>query len=140
MQFRAIQATLAGVAILAMASAGQTESADPSPAAGAAATWLGMLDHGRWVQSWAASGALFHRQSTAQQWGVMAGAVRSPLGATLSRKLTSERKTDHLPGAPDGDYAVLHFATRFAHKAAAVETVVLAREAGAWKVDGYFIQ
>ena len=139
MQSGVVRATSTAAALLTIASAGQTAPAAPAPVA-AAGTWLAMLDHGRWPQSWASSGALFHRQSTAQQWAVMAGAVRSPLGAALSRKLVSDQKTHRLPGAPDGDYAVLRYDTRFVHKAAAVETVVLAREAGAWKVDGYFIK
>jgi hypothetical protein len=49
-------------------------------------------------------------------------------------------KAKSLPGAPDGDYEVVQFQTRFANKAAATETVVLSREATGWKVDGYFIR
>ena len=139
MQSRLFRSIFTIAALVTIASVGQTAPPPPSPAA-AAGTWLAMLDHGRWPQSWASSGALFHRQSTARQWAVMAGAVRSPLGAALSRKLVSDQKTHRLPGAPDGDYDVLRYDTRFAHKAAAVETLVLAREAGTWKVDGYFIK
>jgi hypothetical protein len=45
-----------------------------------------------------------------------------------------------MPGAPDGDYEVVKFQTSFARKVGATETVVLAREASGWKVDGYFIR
>jgi hypothetical protein len=58
----------------------------------------------------------------------------SPWGAA------GDRQTKSLPGAPDGDYDIVRFNTEFANKHGAVETVVLTREAGGWKVDGYFIK
>jgi hypothetical protein len=39
----------------------------------------------------------------------------------------------------DGQYAVVKFDSAFAHKVAAVETVTLVSEKGAWSVIGYFI-
>jgi hypothetical protein len=49
--------------------------------------------------------------------------------------------TRTLPGAPDGDYVVIQYRTRFEHKAAAVETVPPMRDAdGQWRVSGYFIR
>jgi hypothetical protein len=46
-----------------------------------------------------------------------------------------------LPGAPDGDYAVIQFSTEFAHKRTARETVTPMRDAdGEWRVSGYFIR
>jgi hypothetical protein len=46
-----------------------------------------------------------------------------------------------LPGAPAGDYVVIQYATQFANKDKAVETVVPMRTPdGSWKVSGYFIR
>jgi len=66
--------------------------------------------------------------------------VRQPLGAVTSRVLQSVIKATALPGVPDGQYEILQFATSFTQKAQAIETVTLAREGSAWKVDGYFIK
>ena len=68
-------------------------------------------------------------------------AIRAPLGAVKSRQLKSTQFTKTLPGAPDGDYVVVQFETRFENKAAAIETVVpLLEKDGAWRVSGYFIK
>jgi len=48
--------------------------------------------------------------------------------------------TRQIPGAPDGDYALLEFRTSFAKKTNSRETVTLEREADdTWRVIGYFI-
>jgi hypothetical protein len=39
----------------------------------------------------------------------------------------------------DGQYATVEFDSSFAHKAAAVETVVLTSEKGAWSVMSYTV-
>jgi hypothetical protein len=70
----------------------------------------------------------------------MAAQVRSPFGPVVSRTARDVREAHQLPGAPDGDYRIVQFDTTFTRKAMAVETVGLADEAGAWKVDGYFIR
>jgi hypothetical protein len=46
-----------------------------------------------------------------------------------------------LPGAPDGEYVVIHFHTVFANKADAIETVTPMRgRDGRWRVSGYFVR
>jgi hypothetical protein len=46
-----------------------------------------------------------------------------------------------LPGAPDGEYVVVKYRTRFEHKEQAEETVVPMRDRdGVWKVSGYFVK
>jgi hypothetical protein len=46
-----------------------------------------------------------------------------------------------MPGAPDGEYSVIQFATSFRHKAAATETVTLMKDSdGRWRVSGYYIR
>ncbi|MBI1723197.1 MAG: DUF4019 domain-containing protein [Gemmatimonadetes bacterium] len=59
----------------------------------------------------------------------------------VTRSLQSEVRTNEVPGAPDGEYAVLEFATTFEHKRAAVETVTPMRDSdGQWRVAGYYIR
>ena len=46
-----------------------------------------------------------------------------------------------LPGAPDGEYVVFEFQTRFERKRAAIETVSPMRDRdGQWRVSGYYIR
>ena len=70
-----------------------------------------------------------------------ASRVRDPLGTLKSRHLVSATATHSLPGAPDGDYVVVRYASSFANKAAAIETVTPVKESdGHWRVSGYFIK
>jgi hypothetical protein len=67
--------------------------------------------------------------------------VRGPLGELTSRKISSRKYTEQLPGAPDGQYVVLQFDAVYANKASAVETVTpMLDEDGVWRVSGYFIK
>ena len=67
--------------------------------------------------------------------------TRKPLGSLVSRKLSNERSTKSLPGAPDGNYVVMQFDTSFSNKKSAVETVTFVQEKdGKWKAAGYYIK
>ena len=70
----------------------------------------------------------------------MVSAVRGPLGEKRSRKLKSVNRMKTLPGAPDGNYAVMQFDASFANKANAVETLTVMEDAGQWRASGYFIK
>lgn len=128
---------LAAMAMSLAASPVLAASADP---AAAAAAWAKLVDQGRYGDSWSEAGTLFKAGVTKANWARMGAGVRGPLGALVSRRLTDQARSNALPGAPDGDYDTLHFATQFAHKAAAVETIVMAKEPSGWRVDGYFIR
>jgi hypothetical protein len=68
-------------------------------------------------------------------------AFRKPLGRTISRKLKNKTYATSLPGAPDGEYVVIQYQTRFEHKASAIETITpMLDEDGKWRVSGYFIK
>lgn len=74
-------------------------------------------------------------------WERAIGLARTPLGAVEKRELISANFTDHLPGAPDGQYVVIQFSSRFANKQTAIETITPMKDAdGQWKVAGYFIK
>ena len=116
-----------------------TAAAPPDPAT-AAKAWAELVDKGLYAQSWSQAGTLFQAHVTEAKWASLVATVRGPLGPLTHRSLTSEKHATSLPGVPDGDYAVLQFASAFAHKRAAVETIALAHEPGGWRVDGYFIR
>jgi len=121
-------------ALQAPAGAPDKEGAAPAEA------WVKLLDGQRWAESWKSSGALFRSQLTEAGWVSTIQPLRGQLGSVSSRALVSVTSTHALPGAPDGDYRIVQFATVFARKPDAIETVVLAREGSAWAVDGYFIR
>ncbi len=103
--------------------------------------WLELVDAGRYTESWNEAASLFRAAVTPADWTRQVAAARGPLGAVVSRDLQSEQRATELPGAPDGEYAVLQFATSFTHKRAGVETVTPMRDTdGRWRVSGYFIR
>jgi len=111
------------------------------PAQGAAETWLAKVDAEEYASSWRDASGYFRGAVPEQSWVASLDGVRKPLGKMLSRKLRSADQTNTAPGAPDGNYVVLHFDTSFEHKQTAVETATFVEEKdGKWKAAGYFIQ
>lgn len=148
---------IAGVAIMSLTLGffaltslmnGATPTADASPTAapaqpsahqaevvGAARSWLMLGDEGRWEEGWRATAASFRQANTVERWADAATRVRGPLGAVRSRTLLSQ---DSVPAPPAG-VEVVKFRTDFANKTGVVETVSLAREDGAWRVVGIYL-
>ena len=62
------------------------------------------------------------------------------MGALVSRQLLAAAYKTSLPGAPDGEYVVLQFQTRFKNKQNAIETVTPMMDDGSWRVSGYYIK
>jgi hypothetical protein len=117
------------------------EEAPTARAKEAAAAWLALVDAGKYGESWQEAASLFRASVTREQWEGAVQAARGPLGALRSRKLKSATARKSLPGAPDGEYLVIQYQTRFEGKAAAVETVTPMREKnGSWRVSGYYVK
>lgn len=129
--------------LLVLLAAQAVLAAEPSEAEGvqSAEAWLKLLDDGRYGASWDASATMFRAAITRAEWEKKASSVRAPLGKVLSRKLASKQLTHALPGAPDGTYVVLVYASRFEHKEQAHETVTVALDSGErFRAAGYFIR
>jgi len=110
-------------------------------AVAAAEQWLAMTDKGNYAQSWKEAAELFRNAVTQAQWAQSLQAVRKPLGRLLSRKVTTKTYKTALPGAPDGQYVVIEFASSFEKKKSAVETVTpMMDRDGKWRVSGYYIK
>jgi hypothetical protein len=102
--------------------------------------WLDLTDHGDAAESWRAAGKKFQNAITADRWADSLKQVRPPLGELVKRTVLSTQLTKQIPGAPDGDYALLEIRTSFAEKTDSRETVTLEHEAdGVWRVIGYYI-
>jgi uncharacterized protein DUF4019 len=123
------------VSLLA-ADSGETKAAQQS-----AQNWLALVDAEKYGQSWGEAAQLFKKAVTQSQWESAARAARGPLGKLLSRKVQSADFKRELPGAPDGEYVVIQYASSFENKKSAIETVTPMKDKdGAWRVSGYYIK
>jgi hypothetical protein len=125
-----------------LATLAVAQAADPDqPAIDAANAWLALVDAGKYGDSWTSAAALFKNAVTKEQWTAQARAAREPLGALVSRKVSTRTAATSLPGAPDGKYVVIQYESVFANKNRAVETVTPMLEPdGTWHVSGYYIK
>jgi hypothetical protein len=135
-------ALLVGTCVVqVLAKSASKPSAAKSDAQIAAEAWLKLTDAGDYGQTWQTASTLFQSAVTQEQWAQAAGSVRGPLGKVKSRTLKKITYTHTLPGAPDGNYAVIQYNTVFEHKSSAVETITPMKEKnGQWRVSGYFIK
>lgn len=123
------------------ASAIAQDTQSISQAQAAAMAWLALVDAGNYSDSWEHAAGLFKASISKASWAAAVSRVRTPLGALKSRQVQSSTPTHTLPGAPDGDYVVIKYASRFLHKDGATETVTPLREKdGTWHVSGYFVK
>jgi hypothetical protein len=136
--------TLALVSFTILAGTSQFARGSDHPeveAQAAAVTWLALIDAGNYSASWNAASSLFRQHVSQSQWQTAAAGARAPFGRLKSRKLQSAKYTSTLPGAPDGEYVVVTFASSFENKASAIETVTPMVDAdGTWRVSGYYIR
>ena len=117
----------------------QTEA--ETQATDAAKAWLKLIDEGKYDESWQQAAAFFRKSVGKGQWKKMVEGVREPLGAVQDRQLDSAKYMETLPGAPDGEYVIIQFKTKFANKDSAIETLTPMKDAdGVWRVSGYFIR
>ncbi len=132
-----------GMAILALGFAfNAIASAEKEAQAEAAAkTWLALIDEGYYGASWETAAGYFKNAITKEKWAQTLSAVRQPLGALVSREVSSKTYLQSLPGAPDGEYMVILFKTSFKNKKSGVETVTPMLDTdGSWRVSGYYIK
>lgn len=114
--------------------------ADTQKATDAAKSWLALVDANDYAQSWKTASALLQSHVTEAQWETAGKAARDRMGPVVARKVAGVDLTATLPGAPDGQYAVVMFDTKFANKAAAVETMAMVMDGGSWKAAGYHVR
>jgi hypothetical protein len=110
-------------------------------ATSAAAQWLGLVDDGRYDESWDAASSYLQNAAPKEQFVQKLAAARNPLGKLVTRDLKSAQYATSLPGAPDGQYVVIRYASSFENKKSAFETVTpKLDEDGKWRVSGYYIK
>ena len=107
----------------------------------AADIWLALVDDNRYESSYQSAAGIFQKIITKEQWAKLAGNGRNLLGKLRTRTAKDTKFSATMPGAPDGQYVVIHYDASFEKKPAAVETVTTLLDGdGQWKVCGYFIR
>ena len=101
--------------------------------------WLGLIDDKNYSDAYKQMGAAEQAKIGSGPWTQKISTTREPLGAMASRTIKDVKMSKALPGMRDGQYATVQFDSSFAHKASAVETVVMTSDKGAWSVIGYSI-
>src|SRR5579863_7368500 len=120
--------------------AARSADLDRQKATESAKSWLELIDAGEYAQSWKAASTLFKSHIPTAQWESAVKAARGPLGPVVARNPAGTDFETALPGAPDGQYAVVKFDTKFTDKAAASETVTMAMDGDVWKTAGYYVR
>ena len=127
--------------LLSATTAAAEEVSKGTAAMAAAEKWLALVDGGRYAESWTEASLYFKNSLRQEEWTESLEARRRPFGKVASREMKRMTYKTSLPGAPDGEYMVIQFATSFGKKRAAVETVTaMAEKDGTWRVFGYSIK
>jgi hypothetical protein len=100
--------------------------------------WLSLVDDQKYEESWNQASSMFRNEVTKEQWIAALKRSREPLGSVGSRTRTRLEFSKALRGAPDGNYAIIHFSTTFNGKGA-TERLTLVMEDGKWQMAAYGI-
>jgi len=130
--------TMPGVIVLTTAN----EKDVPKEATAAAEQWLGLVDAGKYAESWDTAAEMFQRYVTKQEWQRMVENARSPLGKLKARKFVDAANVSTQPDGPvDKNALIFQFQAAYEKRDNAVETVSLMKgKDGKWRVSGYFIR
>jgi hypothetical protein len=102
--------------------------------------FLGYLDQGRFADSYDYTGMLIRTSLDRETFAQKLESARSGAGPLVSRNLIDASYATTVPGAPEGQYVILHYATSFANRQDTLETVTLAFAKSYWRVSGYYIK
>jgi hypothetical protein len=128
------------VTVLGIASALRTMAGPAEDEASATGEkWLALLDDQKYEESWKQAGSMFRDQVKQEQWMAALEQSRRPLGALISRANPRVNFVKTLRGAPDGDYAIIHYTTSFQNKSEVTERLTLVKEDGRWQAAAYAI-
>ncbi len=103
--------------------------------------WLALVDAGDYAASWDETAPLFKNIVPKEEWVKQLTKFRTPMGKVLERKDTKGDYTRALPGAPKGEYVVMHAKTTFENRKDSVESVTaMLSPDGKWRICGFYIQ
>jgi tetratricopeptide (TPR) repeat protein len=130
--------TMPGVVVVTTAN----EKDVPKEATAAAEQWLGLVDAGKYAESWDTAAEMFQKAVGKQEWERQVGNARSPLGKLKARKFVHAANVSTQPDGPvDKNALIFQFQAAYEKRDKAVETVSLRKgKDGKWQVAGYFIK
>lgn len=118
----------------------QLDSKQLADAEQVAASWLALMDAGRYAESWHASGELFQQATACAAWEEKASLLSARIGAVRSRNIVKSYLLDSVDGFPDGQYVVNEYNSSFADGGDVGERVTTAVSPdGVTRVVGYYI-
>ena len=132
--------------MLGAGSAAHAQSSDSAAAAvtagqAAAMSWLGLVDRGRYGESWDSAATVFRHALTRADWEAAVGSARRPFEPFGERQQVEASFHTKLPNAPPGNYVVLQYRTKTGGGRTVIETVTPMKESdGVWRVSGYYIR
>jgi len=107
----------------------------------AAGEWLTHAEKGDAAETWARSSTTFREALSQEAWAASLKAAQAGMGRPLERTVATSEYVEEIPGAPDGQYVVFTYTTRFERKKNGTETVVVEVDTdGEWRVSGYFVR
>ncbi len=110
-------------------------------AVSAAVSWLALVDNEKYAESWDEAAPLFQSHGDKADWVQAVNALRGPMGKVEERSIVRTAHVTELPGAPDGHYVVIQYATKFEYKKESVETVTpMLTDDETWRVSGYYLK
>jgi len=115
-------------------------AAKEAAAAKAAVEWLKLIDGAEYGKAWDESASAFRERVTRQQWVDGVPKNRSEFGAFKSRTPTGTAYRASIPGAPEGEYVMVRFASDFEKNPASEEVVTVMLQSGAWRPVGYLLR
>jgi hypothetical protein len=77
--------------------------------------WLALLDTGKFGAAWDVSSAHLKSVVTRQKWVTEIGKARKPFGKLTTRKAERFARAHSLPDAPEGDYSIVEFESKYAN-------------------------
>jgi hypothetical protein len=106
-----------------------------------ATKWLVLLDEGNLAASWEEAALHLKSSVSKEKWMKMLR-VRGALGPLMSRKMISaDYAKATLPGAPEGEFVVIHYQSSFEYNSSAVEMITpMLEKDGTWRVSGYSVR
>ncbi len=103
--------------------------------------WITLIDEVKYGESWEHAASIFRNSVTKENWEKALNTLLPPLGKVIKRELVSAKYLTSIPGAPDGEYVVITYKTKFTNKSKAVETITPMKDGdGVWRISGYFIK
>lgn len=124
-------------ALIALATPAHSHTSD---AEAAVLAWLEAIDNGEYEHAWETSSSILQAPLSAGMLARTVELARRDFGAVESRKRVRVIREKSMPGAPEGDYAVYMFQTRFENQSGITETVTPYLEGDTWKVSGYYVE